>query len=437
MNYIEFLETKHHRAPRIGFEPGAFFLPLFPWQGGIVSRACRVGRFAIFADCGMGKTPMQLEWCMQLLARIGGSVLVLCPLAVAEQTRREGMKFGVTVTLCRSHGDLRPGINVTNYEMLGHFRPEGLTGIVLDESSILKNYSGAMRQAITEFAAGIPYRLCCTATPAPNDMMEIGTHAEFLGVMRRVEMLATYFTHDSGETQKWRLKHHAIGPFFRWMSGWCLAARSPADLGYDDRRFILPPLNIHNAVVDSKPLPGRLFAIDANTLSERREARKASIDDRASMVAAMVNADAEPWVVWCDLNRESELLAKAIPDAMELRGSGPLTAKVAALNGFTDGRHRVIVTKPSIAGYGLNWQHCARVVFVGLSDSYEQYYQAIRRCWRFGQTRPVEAHVITSRSDGAVLENIRRKEAIAEALYRSLVGNMRNTEKEADCGACA
>ena len=435
LTYDAFLASKSKRPAMAGFQPPKPRTPLFDWQWDVVSRACRTGRYAVFADCGMGKTLMQLEWASHIGDR--GDILILCPLAVAEQTRREGKRFGIAVNLCRHGDDMKPGINITNYEMLRHFSPAGLAGIVLDESSILKNYSGTMRQEITDFARTIPYRLCCTATPAPNDLMEIGTHAEFLGVMRRVEMLATYFIHDSGETQKWRLKHHAVGPFFRWMSGWSIAMRSPADIGYEDDRFSLPELRIMPHVVESRPLPGRLFATDANTLAERRDARRDSIGDRVATIASMVNSDIEQWVVWCDLNGESEALRKAIPDAVEIRGSDSIEKKTAALNGFTEGGIRVLVTKPSIAGYGLNWQHCSRMAFTGLSDSYEQYYQAVRRCWRFGQTKPVDVHVVTSRSEGAVVENIKRKERQAEELYRSLVENMREFSEETSHVVCA
>lgn len=427
--YSEFLKSKAIRPMACGFTPSRRMLDLFPWQWAIVERACRIGRFAIFADCGLGKTPMQLEWAAQVLHRHGGRVLILAPLAVAEQTRREGGKFGVKVTVCRDGSDLREGINITNYEMLPHFRPEGLNAIVLDESSILKNYSGKVRQEITDFAKTIPYRLCCTATPAPNDLMEIGTHAEFLGVMRRVEMLATYFIHDSGETQKWRLKHHATATFYRWMTTWCMALRSPADIGFPDD-YRLPSLHMHQTVVDSGPLPGRLFQIDAVTLSERREARSGSLEQRVQAVADLVNADTQPWIVWCDLNTESELLAKSIPDAVEIRGSHSPDHKKTALEGFATGAIRVLVTKPSIAGFGLNWQRCAAMAFTGLSDSYEQFYQAVRRCWRFGQKYPVNVHIVISRSEGEVIKNIRRKEALADALYGELIANMRTAMEE-------
>lgn len=431
--YADFIEQKASRKLESGFAPSRWLLPLFRWQKEIVESACRAGRFAIFADCGMGKTMMQLEWAAQVLEHIGGKALVVAPLAVAEQTRREGEKFGLNVRVCRDGGDLEDGISIVNYEMLHRFSPKDIAAIVLDESSILKNYSGKVRESITQFAKSIPYRLCCTATPAPNDIMEIGTHAEFLGVMRRTEMLATYFIHDSGETQKWRLKHHAVAPFFQWMSTWSIAARSPSDLGCDDSQFVLPPLSIHQIIVESKPTPGRLFVVPASTLTERREARNASMDARAMAVAEMVNASLRPWIVWCDLNAESAALAASIPGAVEIRGSDKPEKKVAALEGFANGSIRVLVTKPSIAGFGLNWQHCADVAFTGLSDSYEQFYQAVRRCWRFGQKNPVNVRVVISEGEGEVLKNIQRKEAQMNQLYDQLIANMNTEKRHAVC----
>lgn len=268
-------------------------------------------------------------------------------------------------------------------------------------------------------------------------MMEIGTHAEFLGVMRRVEILATYFVHDSGDTQKWRLKRHAINPFFRWMATWSVATRNPADMGYDDPRFILPELRVHQWTVEAKPLPGRLFAIDARTLQDRREARRESTTERVAAVADLVNASPHPWVVWCDLNGESNALAKAIPGSVEIKGTDSAEKKTTTLVGFTRGDIRVLVTKPSIAGFGLNWQHCSHMAFTGLSDSYEQYYQAVRRCWRFGQKNPVDVHIVISKSEGAVIENIRRKERQAEELYNGLVEHMQSTQEETYRDICA
>lgn len=430
MTYEEFLSSKKPRPKVEGFLPGKCIAPLFDWQWSIVRRACQIGKFAIFADCGLGKTPMQLEWASQVLANYSGRALILAPLAVAEQTKREGSKFGIDVTVCRSGDDMTDGINITNYEMIQNFSPDGLIGIVLDESSILKNYSGKMRQEITDFAESIPFRLCCTATPAPNDLMEIGTHAEFLGVMRRVEMLATYFIHDGGDTQKWRLKRHAVGAFYKWMATWCTALRSPEDIGYNGDNYILPPLQMNQEVVDSGISPGRLFQIDAVTLNERRDARKTSLEKRVAAVSEHVNNSDEPFIVWCDLNCESDALAKAIPDAVEVRGSDSLENKTSAIEGFSTGKIRVIISKPSITGFGVNWQHCHNMAFTGLSDSYEQFYQAVRRCWRFGQKHPVNVHVVISRSEGEVLKNIQRKERQAEELYAELIYHVNNIQEE-------
>jgi hypothetical protein len=365
---------------------------------------------------------MQIEWARQVSENTGLPVLILAPLAVAQQTHREGEKFGTTVTVCRSQDDVQPGVNVANYEMLEHFTPEEFGGIVLDESSILKSYDGKTRTTIIESFADTPYRLACTATPAPNDHMELGNHAEFLGIMSRSEMLATFFVHDGGDTSKWRIKGHAEDVFWRWVASWAVMLRTPSDLGYDDDGFLLPPLHVKEHVVSSDYAPeGALFATDAQNIQQRREARRHSLGDRVTVAADMVNGNDEPWLVWCDLNAESQALTAAIPGAVEITGSDPLAHKESAMAGFTDGSIRVIVTKPSIAGWGMNWQHCARMVFVGLSDSYESYYQAMRRCWRFGQTRDVEAHIVISDAEGAVVANINRKQADAERMVAGMV----------------
>jgi DNA modification methylase len=348
-------------------------------------------------------------------------VLILAPLAVSRQTQREGEKFGVEVTVCREDADRRSGVNIANYERLGRFDPADFGALVLDESSILKSLDGATRRALTEFGSQVPYRLACTATPAPNDYMELGAHSQFLDVMSQKEMLALFFTQDGNTTTKWRLKGHARRAFWEWIASWAVTLRMPSDIGYSDEGFLLPPLRVEQDTVDTPPGEGpTLFPIEAQGLGERQAARRLSVAERVDRVARRVNADAEPWVVWCGLNAESEALAKAIPDAIEVRGSDSPEHKEEALLGFADGRHRVIVTKPSIAGFGMNWQHCARVAFVGLSDSWEQYHQAIRRCWRFGQTRPVEVVVVTSETEGAVVRNIERKERQANEMAGEL-----------------
>lgn len=425
-DYQSFLASKRVTIAPSGFEveTADTHSMLFPFQQAIVRWALHRGRAAIFADCGLGKTPMQLAWASHVHRHTGRDVLILAPLAVARQTQREGDKFAVPVTVCRTQADVRPGVNIANYEMLPHFDREAFGGLVLDESSILKAFDGTTRKAITEFGRVIPFRLACTATPAPNDLIELTNHAEFLDVMSGKEIIALFFTQDGNTTHAWRLKGHAREDFWRWMALWSVAVRKPSDLGFSDEGFVLPSLRHYQHEVESAPLDGHLFATEAQTLQERREARRLSLADRVALAAALVNASDEPWVVWCNLNAESEALAKAIPDAIEVTGSDSPEHKEAALLGFSRGEHRVVVSKPTIAGFGLNWQHCARMVFVGLSDSYEQLYQATRRCWRFGQTRPVDVHLVTAESEGAVVKNIQRKEQQAEEMFASIVSHM-------------
>lgn len=439
-DYAEFLETKRITFAGVGFEPVGLSAALFDFQRDIVTWACRKGRAAIFADCGLGKTLMQIEWARQVCAKEGGSVLVLAPLAVSSQTRKEGERFGIPVTVCATQSDVVPGVNITNYEKLHHFNASAFVGVVLDESSILKSYNGKTRTMIVGSFAATPYRLACTATPAPNDHMELGNHSEFLGVMLRKEMLAMFFTHDGGETQKWRVKGHAESEYWRWVASWACVIRKPSDLGYDDVGFSLPPLQSHEHVVDvSAETAGMLFGMPAATLEERRIARRVSTVERVKLCSDMANASDEQWIVWCDMNAESALLAKSIVGAVEVTGSDPASWKESAMLGFASGEHRVLVTKPSIAGFGMNFQNCHNVAFVGLSDSYESFYQAIRRCWRFGQQSPVNAHIIVSSQEGAVVANILRKEAdsmkmsdgVAEHTKDSVTNNLRHTSRAA------
>ena len=320
--------------------------------------------------------------------------------------------------------------------MLQHFNPAMFAGIVLDESSILKAYDGKTRTAIIDAFAKTPFRLACTATPAPNDYMELGNHAEFLGAMQRVEMLSMFFVHDGGETQKWRLKGHAEADFWRWLCSWAVMIRKPSDLGYEDGKFVLPELVMHQSTVQvDAPTSGFLFPIEAKTLQERLAARRDTITERVSDCAKIVNGTKRPFLVWCNLNSESEALTRAIPDAVEVKGADSNEAKERAMLGFADGSIRVLVTKPSIAGFGMNWQHCADMAFVGLSDSYEQFYQAVRRCWRFGQERSVNVHVITAETEGAVVANIKRKEADAMKMAENMVKHMKDLNAEALKGA--
>lgn len=424
--YTDFLKTKEIRYASSGFEPESDNPKLFQWQSDIVRWALMKGRAAIFADCGLGKTPMQLQWASQVSAHEGKPVLICAPLAVAKQTQREGVKFDVPVTVCRKGEDVRPGVNVTNYEMLEHFNAEDFSGVVLDESSILKDATSATRKMLTDKFRHTPYKLCCTATPSPNDFMELGTHSDFLGVMNQPEMLATFFCHDGGNTSKWRLKGHAEQKFFEWVASWACCITNPADLGYDGSDFVLPELRIEEVVTKTKDMANRegqyiLFAETALSLNERREARRNSLTDRVRAAADIANATDEQVLVWCDLNSESEALSEAIKGAVEVRGSQSPDYKENAMNGFTDGVNRVLVSKPSIAGWGMNWQQCNTMVFVGLSDSFEAYYQAVRRCWRFGQMRPVTVYIIISEAEGCVKQNIERKQADAQRMTRELV----------------
>lgn len=426
--YPEFLAAKAVEAQASGFSPTDLSSQLFAFQHDLVAWAVRRGKAAIFADCGLGKTPTQLEWARQVAAHTGKPILIFAPLAVSQQTKREGDKFSIPVQVVDTQYGIDPGINITNYEKLHHFpNPQAFAGLVLDESSILKSFDGKTRKALTDFASVIPYRLACTATPAPNDYMELGNHAEFLGIMKAVEMLAMFFTHDGGHTSQWRLKRHAQDAFWKWMASWAVALRQPSDLGYADDGFKLPPLEISQTTIDSLAAPeGFLFPVEAVTLRERQQVRRESTSERVAVCAKMVNASPDNWLIWCNLNYESTALAAAISGAVEVTGSDSSAFKERSLLDFAEGRIRVLVTKPGIAGFGMNFQNCSHIAFVGLSDSYEQFYQAVRRSWRFGQTRPVECHIITAAAEGAVVRNIQRKERQAMALMEGMVGHMKN-----------
>lgn len=397
---------------------------LFDFQEVLVRWALRRGRAALFADTGLGKTRMQLAWADAVHRETGHDVLILAPLAVADQTVREGAVIGVELRHCRDGADVAPGITITNYDRLHRFDPTRFGAVVLDESSVIKHHASKTLATLMDAFERTPFKLCATATPAPNDWTELGTHAEFLGVRSQVEMLAEFFVHDGGDTQTWRLKGHGRQVFWQWVASWAALVRRPSDLGFDDSRYDLPPLRVsqHTTKVDGhdQAETGMLFALEANTLSERRDARRASMAGRVAACADMVNADREPWIVWCDLNAEGDALRAAIPDAVEIRGSDDPDVKERRLIDFAEGRIRVLVTKPSIAGFGLNWQHCARMAFVGVTDSWEAYYQAVRRCWRFGQSREVDVHIYASDLEGAVVANLQRKERDALAMADAL-----------------
>lgn len=416
MDYAGFLQTKQRMVAAVGADPTDLNASLFDFQKDIVRWACRIGRAAIFADCGMGKTLMQLEWARHQ----PGRTLILAPLAVAKQTEREGAKFGIEAVYSRAECGAR--IVVTNYEMLEHFEPAAFDAVVIDESSILKNYDGAFRNRIIASFAKTPYRLACTATPAPNDFMELGNHSEFLGIMKRSEMLATFFVHEGQDTRGWRLKGHAEGAFWDWVCSWAVVIRKPSDLEYDDGGFKLPPMEVSQHAVEAERSTVHLFPMEVKGLRERIAARRDSIDQRCAEASKLaLGAPAEPWIIWCALNREAEAVANAIPGAVNLTGSDSLDVKETVLERFVSGEILVLVTKPSIAGFGLNLQHCSNVIFLGLSDSWESYYQCVRRCWRFGQKRQVNVHIVISETEGPVLANILRKEADADTLFSEIV----------------
>jgi len=431
--YEEFVERKLANSVPTGLtEVPELSSSLFPFQKDIVRWALRRGRAAIFADTGLGKTRMQLEWARHVPST---RVLIVAPLAVAAQTSREGGTMGVDVKIVRSDDDVgESGIFVTNYDRLHRFDLSKFDAVVLDESSCIKHHDAKTFRFLCEAFAGTKWKLCATATPAPNDFMELGTHAEFLGIRSRSEMLAEYFVHDGGETSVWRLKGHARKDFWRWVSSWGALVQKPSDLGYENDRYDLPPLNVYQHIIpadqDTVKAQGLLFAEPAKTLTERRAARKASIGHRVRMCADIVNSDRQPWVVWCDLNAESEALVAEIPDAIEIRGSMDIDEKERLLNLFSTGEARVIISKPSITGFGLNWQHCARMAFVGVTDSYESYYQAIRRIWRFGQTRPCDVHIFASEIEGSVVKNLERKAQDAARMAEELSRETRNSLRE-------
>jgi hypothetical protein len=374
---------------------------------------------------------MQIAWANTVHRETGRDCLILAPLAVAPQTVAEGESMGVKITHCLDGSDARPGINIANYERLHRLDPSRFGAVVLDESSCIKHHETKTLKALIDAFSATPYRLCATATPAPNDWTELGTHAEFLGIRSRTEMLAEFFVHDGAETQVWRLKGHARRAFWQWVASWGAMVRRPSDLGHDDSAYALPPLSVTQHAVRGPEIGGgMLFAMEAQTLMERRDARRESIAERVAACASLVNADRQPWVVWCDLNAEGDALQAAIPDAVEIRGADALETKESRLADFAAGRIRVLITKPSIAGFGLNWQHCARMAFVGVTDSFEAYYQAVRRCWRFGQRRQVEVHIFASEREGAVVANLKRKEhdamAMADALSEETLAAVRS-----------
>ena len=432
MSYAEFLSAKSQLDGDHGFAP--LWLPedLFDFQAAMVEWALRKGRAALFEDCGLGKTFQELVWAQNVVMHTNGNVLIAAPLAVAQQIVREASKFGIDASLSRD-GKAHRGITVTNYEKLHLFNAADFVGMVCDESSILKSFDGARKTEITQFMLKLPYRLLGTATAAPNDYTELGTSSEALGYLGHMDMLHRFFKNDlnnsatgrmRGEVIKWRLKGHAVEPFWRWVCSWARAMRKPSDLGFDDTRFVLPPLEEVEHVVDvEKIAEGMLFALPAVGLKEQREERRRSIEERCAEVANLVNKTGQPALVWCELNDEGDELERLIPDAVQVSGKDSDDAKEDKLLSFADGKARVLVTKPKIGAWGLNFQHCAHVVTFP-THSFEQHYQGVRRCWRFGQKRPVRVDIVATEGSRGVLANLQRKGRQADEMFASLVSYM-------------
>lgn len=434
MEYEDFIASKAQRADGLGFEP--IWVPDFlkDFQKSLVEWALLSGRSAILADCGLGKTPMQLVWADNVVQKTNGRILIAAPLAVSQQIVREADKFGIEATRCVD-GKPGAGITVTNYEKLHLFDANDFVGMVCDESSILKSFNGARKGEITNFMRKMQYRLLATATAAPNDFTELGTSSEALGYLGHVDMLNRFFKNDlnnsaqgrmRGEVIKWRLKGHAELPFWRWVCSWARAVRKPSDLGFDDKEFTLPPLTMQEHLVEARSIAeGYLFSLPAVGLKDQREERRRAVDERCERLAALTNTG-QPVLAWCHLNDEGDILEKLIPDAIQVSGKDSDEAKEEKLLSFANGKSRVLITKHKIGAWGLNFQHCNHVVEFP-SHSFEQHYQGIRRCWRFGQKRPVNVDIVTTEGERGVLKNLQRKATQAEEMFANLVAEMNSS----------
>lgn len=429
MTYQNFLKQKSIVLPPTGIEPPKLSDALFDFQHDIVSWALRRGRSAIFAGTGLGKSFQELSWANALYESEGVRTLIFTPLAVAAQMKREADKFGIDCAHVHSQDESNSPILITNYQKIDYFDLSKFDAVVLDESSILKNQSGHYRTKLIDATKNTKFKLAATATPSPNDYMELGNHAEFCGIMSYTDMLSTFFIHDAANTQDWRLKGHAESEFWKWMASWSVMLKNPSDLGYDGTRYNLPTLHQIQHTVKAEYAPnidtGLLFPMEAQSMGERLCARRATIDDRCKKAAEIVNSKKdECWVVWCNLNDESAMLEKLIPDSVQIVGSMNEDKKEEILENFANGNIRILISKPSLTGFGMNWQHCNHTCFVGLNDSFEQIYQAVRRFWRFGQKKEVYAHFIASELEGAVVNNIKRKEAQCEHMMEQMIKHM-------------
>lgn len=432
MKYQDFLAAKRPVPTASGLDQAPTLNPaLFPHQRDCVAFGLKQGRWGLFLDTGLGKTLCQLEWCHHAAAATNGHALILAPLAVAGQIVREGRAFGYDVDQVRDANGVRAGINVCNYDRLDRLDPDAFGAVALDESSILKSFTGKTTRSLIAAFRHQPFRMCATATPAPNDHMEIGTHAEFLGVMDSNEMLSRFFINETQEaSQSWRLKRHAEQQFWDWMASWCRMAETPADLGHDATAYKLPDLRVirHKAAGDVRPAAGALFAADVSATT-LHDVKRQTATARAAACAALV-PQSDACVIWCDTDYEADALAAAIPGAAEVRGSHTAERKEETLAAFAEGRVRVLITKPSVAGFGMNWQHCATMIFAGRSFSYEAWYQAVRRCWRFGQKRQVTCHLIVAEGEDQIGRVIDRKSADHARMKRSMAEAMRRAMAE-------
>jgi hypothetical protein len=432
-DYASFLASKAPRPHATGIEPGPMHPAMRPDQCDVTAFALRQGCAALFLDTGLGKTFDELEWCRQAADASNGMALLLTPLAVARQIEREAHRWGYEARVIRAQDEAGPGINICNYDRLDALRPDAFGAVALDESSILKSFSGATTRALIAAFQHHRFRLCATATPAPNDHMELGQHAEFLGQMSAMEMLSRWFINDTATaSQKWRLKGHAADAFWDWMATWSRCAETPVDLGYDGSGFVLPPMRVirHRVAGNVKSPAGTLFAADVSA-TNLHDIKRQTAEARAASVAAIVAAEpGEAWVIWCDTDYEADCLAAAIPGALEVRGSHTPERKEAALADFAAGNATKLITKPSICGYGLNWQHAARMAFVGRSFSYEAWYQAVRREWRFGQLRPVDVHIMVAEGEDQIGRVIDRKSADHAIMKRAMAATMRRANAE-------
>jgi DNA modification methylase len=429
MNYSEFIQTKNNtRANSSGFDisTGDVNDTLFDWQREIVKWACKLGKSALFEECGMGKTFQQIEWARLISENTGGNVLVVSPLAVAHQTIAEGAKINVEILYCRHQDEVKPGITITNYDMLKEFDAIQFVGVVLDESSILKSFTGSTKRMILEMFEHTKYKLCCTATPSPNDHLELGNHAEFLNIMPSNEMISRWFINDSMQAGGYRLKGHAANDYWDWVSSWAVMISKPSDIGYSDDGFILPELKVQEHIVEVDNTrafdDGRLFVDGTLSATGMWAEKRETALDRCLKAFEIVGGSQDKFILWCDTNNEADLLTKMFSDYdfVEVRGSDSVKEKERKLTLFSDGGTHIIITKPDIAGFGLNWQHCHNMIFVGVTYSFEKTYQALRRSWRFGQKYPVHAHLIYAESEGDVYQTIIRKQETFREMQREM-----------------